>query len=48
MKKMLFVLASLLLASSLWAEKISVFVASSASKAMSEVRTEFLKKFPKG
>ncbi|NDJ26819.1 molybdate ABC transporter substrate-binding protein [Campylobacter sp. MIT 12-8780] len=47
MKKMLFVLASLLLASSLWAEKISVFVASSASKAMQEVKNEFIKKHPK-
>ncbi|TKX30109.1 molybdate ABC transporter substrate-binding protein [Campylobacter sp. MIT 12-5580] len=47
MKKMLFVLASLLLASSLWAEKISVFVASSASKAMQEVKDEFIKKHPK-
>lgn len=37
----------LIFTNSLWAEKISVFVASSASKAMSEVRTEFNKKFPK-
>lgn len=47
MKKMLFILASLFLASSLWAEKISVFVASSASKAMQEVKDEFIKKHPK-
>ena len=47
MKKIVFALALLCFSSSLWAEKISVFFASSASKAMSEVREAFLKSHPK-
>ena len=43
MKKILLFLGILFLSSSLFAEKISVFVASSASKAMNEVKDEFLK-----
>ena len=47
MKKIIVVFVALCFASALWAEKISVFVASSASKAMGEVREAFLKTHPK-
>ena len=47
MKKIIVALGLLFAASSLCAEKISVFVASSASKAMGEVREAFLKSHPK-
>lgn len=47
MKKIIVAFVALCFASALWAEKISVFVASSASKAMGEVREAFLKTHPK-
>lgn len=46
MKKILFALLVCVFSTSLFAEKISVFVASSASKAMSEVKDEFAKTHP--
>ena len=46
MKKIIVALSLLCFANSLWAEKIEVFVASSASKAMSEVKEAFLKSYP--
>lgn len=47
MKKIIIALSILCFSSTLWAEKISVFVASSASKAINEVKEAFLKKHPK-
>lgn len=47
MKKILVIFGILFFAVNLYAEKISVFVASSASKAMSEVKDEFVKTHPK-
>lgn len=47
MKKLIVALSILCFSSFLWAEKISVFVASSASKAISEARDAFLKSHPK-
>ena len=47
MKKIIVAFVALCFASALWAEKISVVVASSASKAMGEVREAFLKTHPK-
>lgn len=47
MKKIIVAFVALCFASALWAEKISVFVASSASKAMGEVREAFSKIHPK-
>lgn len=47
MKRIFVFFAILLFCLNLHAEKISVFVASSASKAMSEVRDEFIKTHPK-
>jgi len=47
MKKFFAFLLACALSSSLFAEKISVFVASSASKAMSEVKDAFIKAHPK-
>lgn len=46
MKKCLAFVLACVLSSSLFAEKISVFVASSASKAMSEVKDAFVKAHP--
>ena len=47
MKKILVFFGILLCAVNLYAEKISIFVASSASKAMSEIKDEFIKTHPK-
>ena len=47
MKRIFVFFAILFFCLNLHAEKISVFVASSASKAMSEVRDEFIKTHPK-
>ncbi len=47
MKKIFIFFGILIFSSGLYAEKINVFVASSASKAMSEVKEEFLKAHPK-
>ncbi|TEY04612.1 molybdate ABC transporter substrate-binding protein [Campylobacter sp. US33a] len=46
MKKIFFILMMSVFSLSLNAEKISIFVASSASKAMSEIKDEFLKTHP--